>query len=99
MNKVRLSNILLAPHVSEKATIAADVHKQFVFRVVPDATKPEIRRAVEQMFDVEVAQVRVCNIKGKRKRFGQVNGRRKTVRKAYVTLKEGFDIEFAGAAA
>lgn len=96
MNQERLMKILLSPHVSEKATVVADKHKQFVFRVAPDATKPEIKQAVEHMFNVQVEQVRVVNCGGKIKRFGASYGKRADFRKAYVALKPGFDIDFAG---
>jgi len=96
MNRERLMKVLLSPHVSEKSTAAADAHRQFVFRVATDATKPEIKRAVEQMFEVKVTDVRVCNLKGKNKRFGAIQGRRSGIRKAYVTLAEGHDIDFMG---
>lgn len=98
MNKERLMQVLLSPVVSEKSSIAADAARQFAFRVAPDATKPEIRKAVELMFDVKVEQVRVVNTKGKSKRFGQMMGRRSDVRKAYVKLAEGQDIDFGGGA-
>ena len=97
MNQERLMKILLAPHISEKATLAAEQNKQFVFHVVPDATKPEIKKAVELMFDVQVSAVRVVNIKGKSKRFGANIGRRNNLKKAYVSLKPCFDIDFMGA--
>ncbi len=97
MNQERLMKILLAPHVSEKATLMAERNKQFVFHVAPDATKPEIKRAVELMFGVEVAAVRVVNQKGKTKRFGASIGRRNNLKKAYVALKPGSDIDFMGA--
>lgn len=98
MNKERLMQVLVSPVVSEKSSIAADAARQFAFRVAPDATKPEIRKAVELMFDVKVEQVRVVNTKGKAKRFGQMMGRRSDVRKAYVKLAEGQDIDFGGGA-
>ena len=98
MNKERLMQILLSPVVSEKSTIAADANRQFVFKVVADASKPEIRRAVELMFDVKVDRVRVVNIKGKNKRFGAIQGKRNGVRKAYVRLAEGNDIDFGAGA-
>lgn len=98
MNKERLMQVLQSPVVSEKSTIAADAGRQFVFKVAPDATKPEIRRAVELMFDVKVEQVRVVNIKGKEKRFGRSMGRRNDMRKAYVKLAEGHDIDFGAGA-
>jgi large subunit ribosomal protein L23 len=98
MNKERLMQVLLSPVVSEKSTNIADAGRQFAFRVAPTATKPEIRKAVEMLFDVKVEQVRVVNIKGKVKRFGHVMGRRNGVRKAYVKLAEGHDIDFGAGA-
>ena len=97
MSNERLMKVLLAPHVSEKSTLVADKDRQFVFKVVRDASKDEIKKAVEHLFSVEVDQVRVVNSKGKVKRFGQMLGRRSHSKKAYVKLKPGFDIEFAGA--
>lgn len=97
MNKERVMKVLLAPHVSEKTTIVADRNRQFVFRVLKDASKSEVKQAVEELFNVEVQAVRVCNAKGKLKRFGQMLGRRAGSKKAYVTLKPGFDIDYAGA--
>ncbi len=97
MNNERLSRILIGPVVSEKSTRVADQGKQMIFKVLPDASKPEIRKAVEKMFDVEVTAVQVSNVKGKVKRFGQSVGRRSDWKKAYVTLAEGSDIDFAGA--
>ena len=97
MNEERLMNLLIAPHVSEKSTLMADANRQFVFKVARDARKPEIKRAVELMFKVEVASVQVINVKGKRKTFGRVPGRRPGWKKAYVCLKPGHDIDFMGA--
>lgn len=96
MNEERLAKILLSPHVSEKATTLADRRKQFVFRVAPDATKPEIKQAVEQMFSVQVEGVQVLNCRGKIKRQGTRQGKRSNYKKAYVALKPGFDIDFMG---
>ena len=96
MNQDRIYQVLLAPHISEKATVVAEKHKQFVFRVAPDATKPEIKQAVEHLFKVQVDQVRVVNCGGKTKRSGASYGKRADFRKAYVALKPGFDIDFAG---
>lgn len=90
----RLMQILLAPIVSEKSVNAAESGNQFVFQVAADATKPEIKAAVELLFEVDVEKVQVLNVKGKRKRFGQRMGRRADARKAYVRLKEGQDINF-----
>ena len=97
MSQERLMRILLSPHVSEKTTRIADAHNQFVFKVVADARKPEIKRAVELMFKVEVESVQVLNVKGKRKVSGRVRGRRSDWKKAYVSLKPGHDIDFMGA--
>lgn len=96
MSKERLMKVLLAPHVSEKSAVAADTNRQFVFRVLPDANKTEIKKAVELMFDVKVDAVQVSNVKGKSKRFGQIMGRRSNWKKAYVKLQSGFDIDFVG---
>ncbi len=98
MNKERLMQVLLSPVVSEKSTNVADASRQFVFRVASDASKPEIRKAVELMFDVKVEQVRVVNVKGKNKRFGSIQGQRKGSRKAYVKLAAGSDIDFGAGA-
>ncbi|MEJ2554156.1 MAG: 50S ribosomal protein L23, partial [Gammaproteobacteria bacterium] len=89
MSNERLMKVLVAPHISEKSTIVADQNRQFVFQVTKDATKSEVKQAVEYLFKVEVQAVRVCNAKGKLKRFGQMLGRRAGGRKAYVTLKPG----------
>ncbi len=96
MNQERLMKILLSPHISEKSTVVSEANRQFVFRVVSDATKPEVRSAVELMFDVKVDGVQVCNMKGKAKRFGKVMGKRSGWKKAYVTLAEGQDIDYMG---
>ncbi len=98
MNKERLMNILLSPVVSEKSAMAADSANQFGFKVVTDATKPEIAAAVELMFDVKVEHVRTVNVKGKQKRFGATLGQRDSWKKAYVRLQAGQDIDFAGGA-
>ena len=97
MNEERVMKILVSPHVSEKSTRVADDHRQFVFRVAPDASKPEVRAAVELLFKVKVDDVQVLNMKGKRKTFGRIPGRRASWKKAYVTLQEGHDIDFLGA--
>jgi large subunit ribosomal protein L23 len=93
-NDHRLLQVLLAPVISEKATMVADKNEQVVFEVAPSATKPEIKAAVELLFKVEVDSVQVLNVKGKAKRFGRFMGRRKDVRKAYVCLKPGQEINF-----
>ena len=98
-NSERLMTVLLAPVVSEKATMIADQHEQVIFRVVQNATKPEVKAAVELMFSkkdkpVEVMSVQIVNVKGKQKRFGKLSGRRKNWKKAYVCLKPGQEINF-----
>lgn len=97
MNSDRIYQVLLAPLISEKATVVADKNRQFVFKVAKDATKPEIKAAVEKLFDVKVQSVQTSILPGKAKRFGQFQGRRSDTKKAYVSLKPGFDINFAGA--
>lgn len=91
----RLMKVLLAPQISEKATHVADKNEQVIFRVVPDATKPEIKAAVELMFNVSVDNVQVANVKGKVKRAGRYTGRRNDWKKAYVCLAAGQEINFA----
>ncbi len=95
----RLASVLLAPIVSEKATQAAEKNNTVLFKVLQDATKPEIKAAVELMFKVEVESVSVVNVKGKTKRFGGRAGRRDHVKKAYVALKAGQELNFSGEAA
>jgi len=95
----RLMAVLVSPVVSEKATMVAEKSNAVTFKVLQDATKPEIKAAVELMFKVEVSGVSVVNIKGKTKRFGKSVGRRDNVRKAYVTLKAGQELNLSGEAA
>ena len=95
----RLAQVLLAPIVSEKATAIGEKHNQVLFKVLRDATKPEIKAAVELMFKVEVEAVNVVNVKGKVKRFGRSIGRRDHIKKAYVSLKAGQELNFSGEAA
>ncbi len=92
----RLAQILIAPIVSEKATMAAEKHNQVLFKVMRDATKPEIKAAVELMFKVTVDSVQTVQHKGKTKRFGKGTGRRDHVKKAYVCLAEGQELNFSG---
>ena len=94
MNQQRLMQVLLAPQISEKATYVAEKNEQVIFRVASDATKPEIKAAVELLFKVEVNSVQVANVKGKVKRFKGATGRRKGWKKAYVCLKPGQEINF-----
>ncbi|WJG09941.1 50S ribosomal protein L23 [Aliiglaciecola sp. LCG003] len=98
ISEERLLKVLLAPHVSEKSTMAAEGNNAVVFKVVKDASKAEIKAAVEKLFEVEVNSVRTLNVKGKTKRHGQSFGKRSDWKKAYVMLKEGQDIDFVGGA-
>ena len=95
--KSKLASVLRAPVISEKSTIAAEANKQFVFNVQKQATKNQIKHAVELMFEVKVDSVRVLNVKGKKKRFGKTLGKRSDWKKAYDKLKEGHDIDFSAA--
>ena len=90
--------VLLEPRVTEKSTMVGEAYNQYVFKVAKDATKPEIKKAVELMFEgAEVESVQVTNVKGKRKMFARKPGQRVNWKKAYVKLKPGFDIDFMGA--
>ena len=91
----RLAQVLLAPVVSEKSTFIGEKANQYVFRVAGDATKPEIKAAVELMFSTQVKGVSIVNVHGKQKRFGRFMGRRNNWKKAYVTLQAGQEINFA----
>ncbi|MFD1122304.1 50S ribosomal protein L23 [Methylophilus flavus] len=91
----RLLQVILAPQITEKATFIADKHQQIAFKVRTDATKPEIKAAVELVFKVEVASVSVINVAGKVKRAGRRAGKRSDWKKAYVSLKPGQEINFA----
>lgn len=99
MNQERLMQVILAPVVSEKSTMVAEKNQQVVFRVTGDATKPEIKAAVELLFNVKVQGVSTVNVKGKTKRFGRTTGRRKDWKKAYVSLVPGQELDLAAAAA
>jgi large subunit ribosomal protein L23 len=99
MNKERLMNVLVQPHVSEKAATAADKSNQYVFRVLGDATKGEVKQAVELMFEVKVEGVNLLNRPGKTRRFKNVAGRRNGFKKAYVRVQAGQTIDFTGAPA
>jgi large subunit ribosomal protein L23 len=94
--EARLAQVLVAPIVSEKATSVGEKNNQVLFKVLQDATKTEIKAAVELMFKVEVESVQVLNQKGKVKRFGGRTGRRDHLRKAYVSLKAGQELNFSG---
>ncbi len=91
----RLLQVLLAPQISEKATFVADKNEQVIFKVATDATKPEVKAAVELLFKVQVESVQIANVKGKEKRSGKSLGRRKDWKKAFVCLKPGQEINFA----
>jgi len=97
MNQERLTRVILGPVISEKATLVGETRKQVVFEVLPDATKAEIKAAVELLFKdqkVQVGSVNVLNVKGKEKRHGRFVGRRKSIKKAYVSLVGDSDINF-----
>jgi large subunit ribosomal protein L23 len=94
MNREQLMNVLIAPHVTEKSSLAMQNHNQYTFRVRRDATKIDIRKAVELMFDVKVAGVQVVNEAGKTRRFGKIAGRTQDWKKAYVSLAAGQTIDY-----
>ncbi len=96
MNQERMYQVLLSPHISEKSTVLAEENRQHVFQVATDATKTEVKEAVEGIFNVKVDNVRIMNTKGKIKRFGGRLGKRSDARKAYITLAEGNDIDLSG---
>ena len=96
MNQERILKVLLSPHITEKTTNLGEKHKQIAFKVLRDATKLEIKAAVEKLFNVKVKAVTVSNKKAETKRFGSTLGTRKAWKKAYISLQEGFDINFAG---
>ncbi|MDH5784593.1 MAG: 50S ribosomal protein L23 [Chromatiales bacterium] len=98
MNEERLMKVLVAPLISEKSSVAAEMNNQYVFKVTTDATKPEIKAAVELLFNVKVDAVNVANMKGKTKRFGQKMGRRSDWKKAYISLQAGQEIDLLGGA-
>ena len=93
-----MAQVLVAPIISEKGTLIAEKNNQVIFRVLPDATKPEIKAAVESLFNVQVESVQTAVQKGKTKRFGRSVGRRNHVKKAFVALKEGQELNIGGAA-
>jgi large subunit ribosomal protein L23 len=95
LNEFELARVLQGPIISEKSTLVAEKNRQFVFKVIKQSTKKQIKKSVELMFNVEVDSVRVLNIKGKEKRFGRSMGKRSDQKKAYVKLKAGHDIDFS----
>jgi large subunit ribosomal protein L23 len=98
MNNERLYQVILGPHISEKANVAAETRNQYVFKVRTDATKLEIKKAIEKLLNVKVGAVNTVLIKGKTKGFGRTPGRRSDVKKAYVTLPAGTEIQMADVA-
>jgi len=94
VNREQLMSVLIAPHVTEKTSLAMQNHNQYTFRVRRDATKTDIRKAVELMFDVKVAGVQVVNEPGKQRRFGRIAGRTQDWKKAYVSLTPGQTIDY-----
>lgn len=96
LTKEQLMNVLVAPHMSEKSARVSATGNQFVFRVRTDATRNDVKHAVEMMFDVKVDGVQVMNQPGKKRRFGRIQGRRSGFKKAYVRLAAGQTIDFAG---
>ena len=95
MNQERLMKVLCGPVITEKSTMIGEKHNQLAFVVIPDATKAEVKAAVEKLFNVKVESVQILNTKGKQKRVGRYMGKRSDVRKAYVALAEGQEINFA----
>lgn len=96
MNEQRLYQVILSPHISEKTAVASEMEGRHTFKVAKDATKLEIRKAVEKLFEVDVRSVQIVNVRGKSKRFGQTEGKRSDWKKAIVRLAEGQDIDFMG---
>lgn len=96
MSVERLLQIIVAPHISEKTSLGTEKRNQYVFKVLTSATKPEIKQAVESLFNTKVEEVRVLNVKPKVKRFKNIEGTRKKWKKAYVTLQKGQQIDLLG---
>ena len=98
MNQERVFKVLVGPHISEKASVLADGKSQFVFKVAVDATKLEIKKAVESLFSVKVDEVRTVNVQGKTKRTARGLGKRNDWKKAYIALQSGQDLDFTSSA-
>lgn len=96
MNQEQLLKVIVSPHMSEKAALAAEKYSEYVFRVAQCATKSDVKKAIELLFKVKVETVRILNVKTKPKRFGNIQGRSKAWKKAYVSLESGHQIDFAG---
>lgn len=97
MNQERLLKVILSPHVSEKATIAMEKHNEYVFHIIENATKPEVKDAIEFLFNTKVKAVRIVNVRSKQKMFKGIEGKRKGWKKAYVTLQADQKLEMIGA--
>jgi len=97
MKQERLLQVILSPHISEKASIAAEKRNEFVFYVVDTATKPEVKDAVESLFSTKVKGVRIMNVRPKARMFKNIEGKKKGWKKAYVTLQEGQKLDIVGA--
>lgn len=95
MKQERLMNVILRPHMSEKASIGTEKRQEYVFEVIRNATKPDVKHAVELLFKAKVESVRIVNVKTKPRRFGQIQGKSKAWKKAYVKLQAGQAIDFA----
>lgn len=96
MNQARLFQVIIEPHVSEKVYSVGEKYRQVVFKVTLNATKQEIKKAVEFLFKVKVRRVTTCCVKGKQKVFKNMSGNRPKWKKAYIMLSKGFDIDFTG---
>jgi len=94
VNSEKILQVILEPRISEKSVMIADKNRQITFKVINNSTKPEIKSAVESLFEVKVKSVDVVNVEGKNKRFKQIKGKRNDWKKAYVTLQPGYDIDF-----
>jgi large subunit ribosomal protein L23 len=97
MNQERLLQVILSPHISEKATIGVEKRNEYVFQVIENATKPEVKDAIEHLFNVKVKTVRIMNVRPKKKMFKGIEGKRKGWKKAYVALQTGQKLEMMGA--
>ena len=97
MNQERLLTIILSPHISEKATIRTEKHNEYVFRVIQNATKPEIKDAVQMLFNTKVKDVRIVNVKPKKRTFKGLEGNKKGWKKAYITLQADQKLDITGA--
>lgn len=97
MNQERLLKVIVSPHISEKATIVAEKRNEYVFQVAQDATKPEVKDAIEFLFNTKVKSVRIVNVRSKRKLFRGFEGKRKGWKKAYVALQADQKLDIVGA--